>query len=63
MQCPGRAVTVLDVSLDTRDNGRGMNSRVSEKPTRALAVVFAGLGLGGMEASGCSAERVGVGGF
>lgn len=32
---PGRAVTVLEVSLDTIDSGRGMNSRVSEKPTRA----------------------------
>jgi hypothetical protein len=40
-ECPGRAVIVLDVSLDTRDNGRGMNSSVSEKPTRAL--VFLGL--------------------
>lgn len=32
-ECPGRAVTVLEVSLETRDRGRGMNSRVSEKPT------------------------------
>lgn len=32
-ECPGRAVTVLEVSLDTRDNGRGMNSKVSENPT------------------------------
>jgi len=30
---PGRAVTVLEVSLDTRDRGRGINSSVSEKPT------------------------------
>jgi hypothetical protein len=36
-ECPGRAVTVLDVSLDTKDNGRGMNSKVSEKPTRFRA--------------------------
>jgi hypothetical protein len=40
-ECPGRAVTVLDVSLDTRDKGRGMNSSVSENPTRALG--FLGL--------------------
>lgn len=26
---------MLEVSLDTIDNGRGMNSSVSEKPTRA----------------------------
>jgi hypothetical protein len=35
-ECPGRAVATLDVSLDTIDKGRGMNSKVSEKPTRAL---------------------------
>lgn len=33
---PGLAVIVLDVSLETRDKGLGMNSKVSEKPTRAL---------------------------
>jgi hypothetical protein len=33
-ECPGRAVATLDVSLETSDNGRGMNSNVSEKPTR-----------------------------
>jgi hypothetical protein len=32
-ECPGRAVIVLEVSLDTKDNGRGINSKVSEKPT------------------------------
>jgi len=32
-ECPGRAVTVLEVSLETSDRGLGMNSRVSEKPT------------------------------
>lgn len=32
-ECPGRAVTVLEVSFETSDRGRGMNSRVSEKPT------------------------------
>ena len=32
---PGRTVAVLPVSVDTIDRGRGMNSRVSEKPTRA----------------------------
>lgn len=32
-ECPGRAVTVLEVSLETSDNGRGMNSSVSENPT------------------------------
>jgi len=40
---PGRAVTVLEVSLETRDNGRGMNSNVSENPTLARV---AGLGVG-----------------
>ena len=33
---PGRIVIVLDASLDTKDKGRGMNSTVSEKPTRFL---------------------------
>jgi hypothetical protein len=33
---PGRIVVVLDASLDTKDKGRGMNSTVSEKPTRFL---------------------------
>lgn len=42
---PGRAVTVLDVSLDTSDSGLGINSSVSENPTRArLAGLVAGLG-------------------
>lgn len=40
-ECPGRAVAVLDVSLDTRERGLGMNSRVSEKPT-----LFRAIGLG-----------------
>lgn len=35
-ECPGRAVTVLEVSLETKDRGLGMNSKVSENPTRAL---------------------------
>ena len=35
-ECPGRVVAVLEVSLDTSDSGLGMNSRVSENPTRAL---------------------------
>jgi hypothetical protein len=33
---PGRIVVVLDASLDTKDKGRGINSTVSEKPTRFL---------------------------
>jgi hypothetical protein len=40
VECSGRAVTVLEVSLETKDRGLGMNSRVSEKPTLAR---FAGL--------------------
>ena len=32
---PGRTVAVLPVSVDTMESGRGMNSRVSENPTRA----------------------------
>lgn len=34
-ECDGRIVTVLDVSLETRLNGLGINSTLSEKPTRA----------------------------
>ncbi len=37
---PGLAVTVLDVSLETRESGRGMNSSVSENPTLALLAGF-----------------------
>jgi len=44
---PGRAVIVLDVSLETSDKGLGMNSRVSEKPTLARNVVR-GVGLGSL---------------
>jgi hypothetical protein len=47
---PGRAVAVLEVSVETRDRGLGMYSRVSEKPTlfRAAALgVCSGLGFGG----------------
>jgi len=40
---PGRAVTVLDVSLETKDRGRGINSRVSENPTLARFGSFAGI--------------------
>lgn len=32
---PGRAVTVLDVSFETSESGRGINSKVSENPTLA----------------------------
>jgi hypothetical protein len=32
----GRAVAVLEVSLETRERGLGMYSRVSEKPTLFL---------------------------
>jgi len=39
-ECPGRAVTVLDVSLETRDNGLGMYSNVSENPTLVRGVGF-----------------------
>jgi len=37
-ECPGRAVIVLEVSFETRDSGRGMNSNVSENPTRLRVV-------------------------
>ena len=40
---PGRTVMVLDVSLETRESGRGMNSTCSENPTRARPT---GLGVG-----------------
>lgn len=36
----GLTVTVLEVSLDISDSGRGMNSTVSENPTRARAIGF-----------------------
>jgi hypothetical protein len=39
---PGRIVVVLDASLDTKDKGRGINSTVSEKPTRFLLEARAG---------------------
>lgn len=39
-ECPGLAVIVLDVSLETRDNGRGMYSMLSENPTRARGAGF-----------------------
>ena len=39
----GRTVMVLDVSLETRERGRGMNSIRSEKPTLARPT---GLGVG-----------------
>jgi hypothetical protein len=49
---PGFAVIVLDVSVDTRERGRGMNSKVSENPTLVLGPGFARFGLLGM--LGCS---------
>ena len=33
-ECPWRTVIVLEASLETKDNGRGINSTVSENPTR-----------------------------
>jgi len=39
-ECPGRAVTVLEVSFETRERGRGINSKVSEKPTLLRAGGF-----------------------
>lgn len=39
---PGRIVVVLDASLDTKDKGRGINSIVSENPTRFLLDVRVG---------------------
>jgi len=44
-ECPGRAVTVLDVSLETRDSGLGINSSVSENPTRAFGTALLCFGL------------------
>lgn len=38
----GRTVAVLAVSVDTIDNGRGINSSVSENPTLALGTAFVG---------------------
>jgi hypothetical protein len=39
---------VLEVSLETKDKGRGMNSKVSENPTRARFKIFAGGLLSGL---------------
>jgi hypothetical protein len=44
-ECPGRAVIVLDVSLETSESGLGMNSSVSENPTRALGMALTGEGV------------------
>jgi len=58
---------VLDVSLETRETGRGMNSRVSEKPTLARAMGLA-TGLDGWTAGPlgvaifCGASSAGAGG-
>jgi hypothetical protein len=49
VECPGRAVAVLEVSLETRERGLGMNSSVSENPTLAR---FAGLGGDGVSSAG-----------
>lgn len=38
-------MAVLEASLDTRDSGRGMNSSVSEKPTRARGIALEALGV------------------
>jgi hypothetical protein len=37
---PGRAVVVLEVSLETSDTGLGMYSRVSENPTLVRTTGF-----------------------
>lgn len=37
-ECPGRAVIVLEVSFETRESGLGINSNVSENPTRLRVV-------------------------
>jgi len=54
-ECPGRAVTVLEVSLETSDRGLGMNSRVSEKPTLLRAV---GLGAASASTIGISSSEL-----
>lgn len=66
-ECPGRTVTVLPVSVEITDSGRGINSRVSENPTRARAVGFVSIlisGVGGsvaaMTGSWTSAARIAV---
>jgi hypothetical protein len=33
-ECIGRAVIVLEVSVEIKESGRGINSKVSENPTR-----------------------------
>lgn len=56
-ECPGRAVTVLPVSVEIKDNGRGMNSSVSENPTRERAVGFDSILISGV--GGPDADRIG----
>jgi hypothetical protein len=66
---PGRAVIVLEVSLETRDTGLGMYSRVSENPTLVrttgfggfwTSVVDTGSSTGGVETSGSRARVSGT---
>lgn len=52
---PGRAVIVLDVSLETTERGLGMYSSVSEKPTLFRA---AGFGCWSCSAAGDTAPSV-----
>lgn len=66
---PGRAVIVLEVSLETSDTGLGMYSRVSEKPTlvrtaglggSCTSVVATGSSAGDVDTSGSSARGSGT---
>lgn len=62
-ECPGRAVTVLEVSVDTIDNGLGIYSSVSEKPTLLRTAALRGCSIfrtGGGTMLGISARLSGT---
>jgi len=61
---PGRAVTVLEVSVETMDNGLGMYSNVSENPTlfrTAGLGVWSGIAAGGEGSESISSSGSGAG--
>lgn len=47
-------MAVLEASLEIRESGLGINSRVSENPTRALMNDFLGVGTNSGDAGGDS---------
>jgi hypothetical protein len=58
---PGRAVTVLEVSLETSDSGLGMYSSVSENPTLFRTTFGVCSGSAASDGGLCSAGETGAG--